>query len=265
MHSKKRKEPSHATISADTDFVGDGEGGEGMTMLQESRAHNFIDIEGEKFGMLSVTEYHGRNKQRESLWKCLCDCGNITITTGHRIRYGKVKSCGCISHEITAAANTKHGMARNGKRHPIYDIWTNMKDRCYNPNFKQFKDYGGRGITVCEEWQEFIPFMEWATKNGYKRELQIDRIDNSKGYSPSNCRFATRSQNQRNMRRNRHVTINGITKLMIEWCEITGLHFRTISLRIEKGWPDAMLLLPPKNASFEYRKENEALSCALAN
>lgn len=219
-------------------------------------SHNFIDMSGQKIHKLTVIRPVGKDKGRNTLWECLCDCGNKTITSGSRIRRGMTKSCGCISHSLTAKANTKHGMAkRSGKRPRLYEVWCCMKDRCLNPNFKQYKDYGGRGITVCDEWMEFVPFMNWALANDYNDGLQIDRRDNDKGYSPENCRFVTRSQNQRNMRRNRYLTIKGETKLIAEWCEQTGLDRRTITTRIERGWDNDDLLLPTGAASYEYRKK----------
>ena len=104
--------------------------------------------------------------------------------------------------------------------HPdLYGVWCSMKSRCENPNRVKFKDYGHRGIKVCEEWHDSWEFVKWALSNGYSKGLQLDRIDNNHGYSPSNCRWVTPKQNSRNRRNNKFLTINGVEKCVAEWCE----------------------------------------------
>jgi hypothetical protein len=101
----------------------------------------------------------------------------------------------------------------------LYGVWLSMKSRCENPNRPKFKDYGYRGIEICEEWQDAGNFAKWAFSNGYKQGLQIDRIDNDGNYEPSNCRFVTPKENSRNRRNTKLLTINGETKSVAEWCE----------------------------------------------
>lgn len=113
--------------------------------------------------------------------------------------------------------NVKHGLYKEHKE--VFNLWQTMKSRCENPKRENFERYGARGITVCEEWHEAKNFVEWALNNGYKKGLQLDRIDNDKGYSPDNCRFVTPSENSRNRRNTKYLTLNGETKSVVEWCE----------------------------------------------
>lgn len=125
---------------------------------------------------------------------------------------------------------------KHGKRKTrLYRIWANMKTRCYNPNYTQYKDYGGRGITVCNEWKnDFQAFYDWSISNGYNDILQIDRIDNNKSYEPSNCRWVDRKTQGRNKRNNRNYTINGETHCLSEWCLSLGLKNSTVRMRLDK-------------------------------
>ena len=117
-----------------------------------------------------------------------------------------------------------------------YDIWQNMKGRCYNPHNPRYDRYGGRGITVCDEWKEdFNAFYEWSVQNGYSDDLTIDRIDNDKGYSPDNCRWATQEEQARNRESNIKITIGNATKTLKEWCEIFELDYRKINMRYRRN------------------------------
>ena len=125
-----------------------------------------------------------------------------------------------------AYSHRTHGICAE---HPdLYGVWCSMKGRCENPNRQKYKDYGGRGIKVCEEWHDCGVFAEWAFANGYKQGLQIDRIDNNGDYRPENCRFVTPKQNSRNRRNTKLLTVNGKTKCIAEWSEIVGVSPYTI-------------------------------------
>lgn len=127
----------------------------------------------------------------------------------------------------------KHGMYGT----KLYKTWNNMISRCYCPSFQRFYNYGGRGITVCEEWRNsFVAFMNWAFANGYEEHLTLDRINNDGNYEPSNCRWITNKEQQYNKRSNRYVTYNGKTLTVKEWSDITGINQRTLGLRLDKGW-----------------------------
>lgn len=132
-----------------------------------------------------------------------------------------------------------------------------MKNRCYNPHYYLFKNYGGKGISVCDEWlgeHGFESFAKWAFENGYKKELSIDRIDNALGYSPQNCRWVDMKTQQNNRTNNRRITANGETHTMAEWSRISNIHYSTIQRRLKNGWREAdAVTVRPKYASCRNR------------
>ena len=173
-----------------------------------------IDLTGKTFGRLTVmalSEPPKPTKYKALYWLCRCDCGNQTIVSGGNLSSGKIKSCGCLRKELTEK-NKKHGMCDTR----LYHIYQAMKARCFNANHNKYKNYGGRGISICCEWlgeNGFQTFAEWSMSNGYSDELSIDRIDVNKGYSPENCRW-TNSTIQNFNRRNRSINKTGHTGVM---------------------------------------------------
>lgn len=173
-------------------------------------ATNFKDITGQRFGRLVAVERAGRNRERKAMWKCVCDCGNEIVCSGKALRSGNTKSCGCLRLDNLRAASMVHGLCH--KR--LYLVWRTMKSRCYNPNHKNYSQYNGRGIGICEEWRkDFQAFYNWAMANGYDEnapqgKCTIDRIDNNKGYSPDNCRWVDMKVQNNNTRKNRKVKEN---------------------------------------------------------
>ena len=219
-------------------------------------AHNKANLIGQQFGRLVVILEAGRNKHSQCLWKCTCACGGATISTTGNLRMGVVKSCGCLRKEQLVKRQTTHGMASSQKRHSLYIVWASMKSRCSNKNEIAYKNYGGRGITVCDEWMDFTPFMKWALANGYDDALEIDRKDNDGDYTPNNCRFVTRKRNQLNKRNNRLITIGSKTKPATVWAEIADINPQTLFSRLDYGWAGGDLLKPSGQPGWTKRKRN---------
>jgi len=193
---------------------------------------------GMRFGKL-VVESFDRVYNHSVMWRCRCDCGNEVVVYGKYLTNGDTKSCGCLMSEVLKERNIKHGLAHQSR---LYTIWKGMRERCNNKNNSEYESYGGRGITVCQEWDDYERFFQWAMENGFDESLparlcSIDRINNDEGYSPDNCRWVSMSQQARNTRRNRLLTYNGETKPAVEWGEIFGINPGYIINRIDRyGW-----------------------------
>lgn len=163
------------------------------------------DLVGQRFGRLVVTERVGSDQFKRAMWKCQCDCGKIRVIYGFNLTQGRTKSCGCLKVQQTILRNTVHGKRKSR----LYTTWQNMKKRCSNPNVHNYHRYGGRGITVCDEWRDdFQAFYEWAMANGYEEnapygQCTIDRIDNDNGYSPDNCRWVDMKVQRHNQSNNK--------------------------------------------------------------
>lgn len=195
----------------------------------------FIDLTGQRFGKLVVAGQSERTPKGKIRWDCLCDCGNRHNVATCHLKSGAIKDCGCEKAKRTSERNTKHG----GSKSRIYNIWIKMRDRCSNPNNEDWDLYGGKGIQVCQEWNEsFEAFREWAFRNGYSKEKSIDRINGNKGYYPENCRWATSKEQANNVSRNRIVNYRGKRMTLSEAADISKVSYATLKARITYyGWP----------------------------
>ncbi len=195
---------------------------------------NGFDLTGKTFGYLTVIRREGLdNTRRNSTWLCECKCGKYTIVTRASLVSEHTISCGCRQFE---SKNFTHKMSKTR----LYYTWYNMRVRCNRDTGKNFKDYKGRGITVCNEWEkDFVAFMEWAHANGYTEEMTIDRIDNNKGYSPDNCRWVPMAEQQRNKTTTIYINYNGEKRRLRDVCIETGFPYKRAHKRyrklIEKG------------------------------
>lgn len=190
-------------------------------MKNLNRTHNLI---GERFGKLVVIGLDDRGTKK-TYWVCQCDCGGIKSARSDSLISGAVKSCGCLKKQqdkINLTANHSH--KQSGTR--LYKIWQNMKKRCSNIHDTRYERYGGRGISVCNEWKNsFQNFYDWAMDNGYDDSLTIDRINNDGNYCPENCRWATIKEQCENRSTTIKITIGNATKSLIEWCKIFEIEY----------------------------------------
>ena len=201
---------------------------------------NLVDLTDRDFGRLTVLK-QAENKNNRVYWECQCDCGNIVTVQSCCLLSKHTKSCGCLATELAIKRKTTHGMRNT----PEYNVWTLMLRRCRNPNDEAFKNYGGRGIKVCDEWEhDFMAFYNYVGKRPSSKHT-IDRIDNNGNYEPGNTRWATRYEQSNNNRGNRNITIHGWTMNLGQWADFVGKKRQTIFSRLQKGWYPAKAIFYP--------------------
>lgn len=193
---------------------------------------NFIDLTGQRFGRWTVIDRASGRFTKSGrpivTWRCKCECGMERDVDALSLRSGKSVSCGCYRAENSRAMTTERNRRNARYEGPfdkrLYQIWYSMNLKCYDETHKSYSCYGGRGISVCEEWRkDYLPFREWALSNGYKDNLTIDRIDVNGNYEPSNCRWATIRQQANNRRTNHVIEANGEKHTLKEWSEILSV------------------------------------------
>ncbi len=200
------------------------------------------DLVGKRFGRLIVISREYKKNTKQTIWLCRCDCGNEILVAKQKLINHKTISCGCYRKEMVST----HNMSQTR----IYRIWIKMKERCYNQNHKFYKNYGGRGIRICEEWLNkkngFINLYNWAIENGYEENLTIERIDVNGNYEPNNCAWITMKEQARNKRNTIILNFNNEEKTLIEWAEITGINKGVILKRINSlNWSIEKALTTP--------------------
>jgi len=200
-----------------------------------------INLVGQRFGRLTVIEEVERTKGMHVAWLCKCDCGNESIVMGDNLRSGRTKSCGCLWLERI----TKHGLIHSIE----HRTWHNMKCRCNDPNAQQYKNYGKRGIKICDRWLNkehgFENFLADMGKRPSPKH-SIDRINNNGDYEPENCRWTTRKVQANNTRCNHYITFHGRTQTMMQWAEELNISVSSLSARINTyGWSVEIALSKP--------------------
>ena len=208
----------------------------------------FVDLTARRFGRWTVEARAENNRHNQPQWHCICDCGGQKVVTGGILVSGASQSCGCLARENASERgrdSATHGMARS----PTYRIWGDMLTRCTNPKSSGFRKYGARGVTVCDRWRRsFAAFLEDMGERPLG--LTLDRIDNSKGYEPGNCRWATMQAQQNNRSNNHRMTHDGVTLTLAQWARRLRKSPTTLHNRLNAGLPLAEVLSPAKRSRW---------------
>ena len=206
-----------------------------------------FNLTGQKFGRLEVIARHSRDINRQIIWSCVCDCGNLRTIRSRSLRDGSAKSCGCLQKELAAKRVTTHGQTKHKNKTKEYRAWDNVKQRCHNPKDKSYDNYGGRGITMCPRWLGKDGFANFLADMGECPEgMSLDRKDNNMGYILSNCRWATWEEQENNRRDNHWIEYKGERKTLAQWAKHLGIKQVTLQTRLNKlGWSDERALTTP--------------------
>lgn len=187
------------------------------------------DLTGQRFGKWYVIS-RASNRGKAVMWLCHCDCGKEKVVHGTSLKSGASTNCGCGRIE-------KHRKTHGLTKHPLYRVWQRMKGCTHSPSHQDYDNYGGRGISMCDEWKtDFKNFYDWSMNNGWEKGLEIDRINTNGDYEPSNCRFTDRKGQMQNTRRTHIITYNGETHSITEWAEKLGMNRNTLYNRLQHGW-----------------------------
>lgn len=213
-----------------------------MGIIAEDRAKIKPGDQFERWTVLGMPFTTNRPKST-SVVVCQCECGEVAVVYQGSLLKGASKSCGCLNRD----AHIKHGLTHSGKTGRLYKCWEGMRARCGRVTDPSYARYGGRGISVCEEWACVETFAGWAMGNGYDDSKTLDRINNDGNYEPSNCRWATPKEQGRNRSDNKHVVAFGETKLLCEWAEDKRCKVKPVTLkyRLRNGWPPEKAISQP--------------------
>lgn len=199
----------------------------------------YIDLTGQKFGEWTVLKRSDLKTPGKTWWTCKCSCGVVKDVDAALLKNGRSKSCGHL-----------HLTKGNYSKERIYNVWRNMIARCNNPKAAHYDSYDGRGISVCEEWKDFLTFRDWAYANGYDKDAPIkactiDRIDTTGNYCPENCRWTDWNTQANNRTACKYITIDGVTHDISEWGHIMGISKSTIRGRLKTGWSEKDAIMTP--------------------
>lgn len=198
------------------------------------------DISGNKYNRLTAIRL-SHKVGYVHYWVFKCACGNEKAIIKSKVTSGETKSCGCYQKEVATSDSTTHGLTN----HPVWRLYRDIKNRCYRKTVISYPIYGGRGVIMCDEWKnDFISFYNWCMCNGWRKGMQIDKDIKAKElgvepllYSPEMCQFVTPKQNCNTRRSSRNIELNGVTKTLQQWSELTGINYATIIGRIKRKWP----------------------------
>lgn len=215
----------------------------------EKGKYKFNDLTNNIFGKLTALKVIGRDKNRRLVWLCKCECGNTVYVNSNSLLTGNTKSCGCGKY----GNNKKYGDIPSHHQR-LYNIWCGIKDRCYNKKCKSYCYYGGRSISMCDEWQnDYLKFKEWAINNGYEKNLTIDRIDVNGNYSPTNCRWVDFKKQANNRTNSHYLIFNNERRTISEWADYLNIKENILRQRIFAGWSVERAITQPvrriKNAT----------------
>ncbi len=206
-----------------------------------ARAEN---LTGQIFTRLTVLGFAGRDQWRVARWWCECECGNITWVAASGLRNSKHTSCGCLARELTSLRTTTHGQSQTS----TFFVWCSMRQRCQNPTVPCYKNYGGRGIRVCDRWNEsFENFIEDMGLKPSER-YTVERRNTNGNYEPTNCYWGTWKEQNNNRRNNHLITYQGRTQTMAQWAEETGIAYKILSHRVYRQWPEHRLFSTPRRS-----------------
>lgn len=213
-----------------------------------------IDLTGQRFGRLIVLGMCDHETGQDVRWNCRCDCGKELSVSGHSLKRGMTRSCGCYQKD-RAAELGKSKALHDGKGTRLYELWKGVRSRCNNPNHKSYHNYGGLGIKMCREWDDYTKFRDWAIANGYdenapKFQCTLDRIDVTKGYSPDNCRWVDAKTQSRNTRRNIRVEYQGESYVAKDLADKFGMDDHALIHRLNLGLSLEDALTIPKGTTL---------------